>query len=198
MLSALLLLPLRVMDFIPDTRRLALAWALKLAGDTVEATSIDQYILPYEEILIQLRKHPAMIIYPVILAIADGIALTIIGVGLVPAGTIAISVSGAAFALLLLYVLGAVFVWGRILVIATDSRVIVFRKLSGRTRIKSIPFADLISLNHKRTPLARLLGYGTFFFEMSGSGRRKWRVSYVPYPEQIYLEVLGVMLPTEV
>src|SRR5215471_13636650 len=79
MLSALLLLPLRVMDFIPDTRRLALAWALKLAGDTVEATSIDQYILPYEEILIQLRKHPAMIIYPVILAIADGIALTIIG-----------------------------------------------------------------------------------------------------------------------
>ena len=59
------------------------------------------------------------------------------------------------------------------------------------------PLDQVTGLTLQRTVLGRLLGYGTLIV-ISPSRRQAFRkVRYLPYPEQLYLEISGLLRPEE-
>jgi len=52
-------------------------------------------------------------------------------------------------------------------------------------------------LTLRRTVLGRLLGYGTLIVTSPGQRRAFRKVRYLPYPEQLYLEISGLLRPEE-
>lgn len=56
-----------------------------------------------------------------------------------------------------------------------------------------ISISKLKEMALKRTFAGRLLGYGAFTIELDGKTRPV--VDYIPYPDQVYLEVYGRISP---
>jgi hypothetical protein len=48
-------------------------------------------------------------------------------------------------------------------------------------------------MSFQRTTMGRLLGYGQFILESAGQDQALRIVDYLPYPEQLYLEVCGLI-----
>jgi len=48
-------------------------------------------------------------------------------------------------------------------------------------------------MRFERSATARLFGYGTFVVESAGKDKVFSRIDHLPYPEQLYLEVCGLI-----
>jgi hypothetical protein len=48
-------------------------------------------------------------------------------------------------------------------------------------------------MTFQRSPMGRLLGFGEFILESAGQDQALTNVDYLPYPEQLYLEVCGLI-----
>ena len=74
---------------------------------------------------------------------------------------------------------------------------LVIRGPFSRT-VTAMPLDKAMSLKLQRTVLGRLLGYGSLIV-ISPDRRQAFRkVRYLPYPEQLYLEISGLLWPDEV
>ena len=66
-----------------------------------------------------------------------------------------------------------------------------------RRTAAATPLDQVTGLTLQRTVLGRLLGYGTLIV-ISPSRRQAFRkVRYLPYPEQLYLEISGLLRPEQ-
>ena len=59
-----------------------------------------------------------------------------------------------------------------------------------------MPLEKVTGLTLQRTVLGRLFGYGTLIVTSASRHQPFRKVRYVPYPEQLYLEISG-LLPQE-
>jgi hypothetical protein len=48
-------------------------------------------------------------------------------------------------------------------------------------------------MRFERSAIARVLGYGTFIVESAGQDQALSRIDHLPYPEQLYIEVCGLI-----
>jgi hypothetical protein len=48
-------------------------------------------------------------------------------------------------------------------------------------------------MTFQRSGIGRILGYGKFILESAGQDQALTDVDYLPYPEQLYLEVCGLI-----
>jgi hypothetical protein len=58
-----------------------------------------------------------------------------------------------------------------------------------------LPLSMATQLTFRRSFLGRLLGYGRFVFEGMRLGPGFRSVNFLPYPEQLYIEISGVIFP---
>jgi uncharacterized membrane protein YdbT with pleckstrin-like domain len=56
-------------------------------------------------------------------------------------------------------------------------------------RIAMQPLRRVHDLTYKRSPLGRLLGYGEFLIESAGESQGLRRITYVPDPDSVYLQI---------
>jgi Bacterial PH domain len=153
---------------------------------------IDKYLLLSERTVFVLRQHPAKVVPS--LAEAIGGLLVAFAVG---------SVSGNARSThLLVWILAAFLVIRAFLEIAnwlvqnivlTDQRLILTSGLFSR-KVMAFPLIKLLDMSFHRSTAGSLFGYGTFSIESAG-GRAKAVIDYIPYPEQLYLEVTNLLYP---
>ena len=62
-------------------------------------------------------------------------------------------------------------------------------------KVTALPLAALQNLAFSRSAGGRLFGYGAFTFE---ADEQAWAViDYIPYPDQIYLEINQLLYPEE-
>jgi hypothetical protein len=52
-------------------------------------------------------------------------------------------------------------------------------------------------MSFQRTTIGRILGYGEFIVESAGQDQALRNVRFIPYPEQLYLEVCGLIFKDE-
>jgi len=50
-------------------------------------------------------------------------------------------------------------------------------------------------MSFRRSALGRLLGYGEFIIESAGHEQALHTINFLPSPEQLYLEVCGLVFP---
>jgi uncharacterized membrane protein YdbT with pleckstrin-like domain len=65
-------------------------------------------------------------------------------------------------------------------------------------KVAMMPLARVTDMSFRRSALGRLLGYGEFIVESAGEEQALRSIDFLPYPEQLYLEVCGLLFPDAV
>lgn len=164
-----------------------------LVPDDVQGI-IDPHLSPQEHGVIVTRRHPASFLGPsCLLALAAAFA------GLLTAGTLSvnfIAVVGAwaTCVLLLLASLVAARTWSSTFLVLTERRLLLVDR-RGDGKVTTVLEVRASGLIFRRSLPGRLVSYGTFVVKSNGQVVTSRKVRYIPYPEQLYLEVCGLMLP---
>jgi uncharacterized membrane protein YdbT with pleckstrin-like domain len=159
--------------------------------DTVPAT-VNRYLLPHERQVITVHQHPAVLIMPILEVL----------VGLAIAGWLSNSLAhGNGIAILVIWILwGLVFLrlvvkvveWARTYFVVTSQRMLLSTGLVTH-KVNMMPLTKVTDMSFQRTATGRLLGYGEFIVESAGQDQALSNIKFLPYPEQLYLEVCGLI-----
>jgi membrane protein YdbS with pleckstrin-like domain len=161
------------------------------SADAVPA-SVNRYLLPHERQVITVHKHPAVLIGPVFLVL----------LGLAIAGWLSSSVAngnGAAmliiwglWGVLVIRLVIKVFEWSVDYFVVTSQRFVLTTGLIVH-KVNMMPLTKVTDMSFQRSTMGRLLGYGEFILESAGQDQAMRHVDHIPYPEQLYLEVCGLI-----
>jgi uncharacterized membrane protein YdbT with pleckstrin-like domain len=159
--------------------------------DTVPA-AVNRYLLPHERQVITVHQHPAVLIRPIFEVL----------VGLAVAGWLSNSVAhGNGIALLVIWILWVllflrlavkVFEWTENYFVVTSQRFLLTTGLVVK-KVNMMPLTKVTDMSFQRSTMGRILGYGEFILESAGQEQALNRVDHLPYPEQLYLEVCGLI-----
>jgi uncharacterized membrane protein YdbT with pleckstrin-like domain len=159
--------------------------------DTVPA-SVNRYLLPHERQVISVHQHPAVLIGPIFLVLAGlAIAGWVTGEFTNGNGT-ALLVIWLVWAILLLRLLWKVLDWSLTYFVITSQRLLLAKGFLLR-RVDMMPLTKVTDMSFNRTATGQLLGFGEFVVESAGQDQALRHIEYLPYPEQLYLEVCGLI-----
>ncbi len=151
-------------------------------------SSIARYLIPDERAEIETRRHWMILARPVLASLA-AIAIAMFLLSSDPYSEVMRNV----VALTLLGVAGylgyQILEWRLDQFVVTNRRVLlVSGVLTKKTAV--MPLLKVTDLTYEQTPLARILGYGTFIFESAGQEQALSRVSHLPGgPRQLYKQI---------
>ena len=159
--------------------------------DTVPA-SVNKYLLPHERQVISVHQHPAVLIRPIFevllgLAIAGWLSNSAAHGN----GTV-ILVIWILWGLLLLRLVWKVIDWSLNYFVITSQRLLLSKGFPTR-KVNMMPLAKVTDMSFQRSPMGQILGYGEFIVESAGQDQALRNVDHLPYPEQLYLEVCGLI-----
>jgi uncharacterized membrane protein YdbT with pleckstrin-like domain len=159
--------------------------------DTVPA-SVNRYLLPHERQVITVHQHPAILIRPIFevligLAIAGWLSNSVANGN----GTV-ILVIWVIWGIVFLRLVVKVFEWGETYFVVTSQRFLLATGIVTR-KVNMMPLAKVTDMSFQRSAMGRILGYGKFILESAGQDQALTNVDYLPYPEQLYLEVCGLI-----
>ncbi|WP_219469610.1 PH domain-containing protein [Nonomuraea rhizosphaerae] len=163
-------------------------------GDSAPA-SVNRYLLPHEQQVIMVRRHPAKLLRPVAEVfgglIIAGLLSKIFGGG--DSGT-ALVVVWWLWLLLLIRFVWKVAEWSVDYFVVTSKRMLLTTGLITR-KVAMMPLGKVTDMSFQRSLLGRMLGYGEFILESAGQDQALSTVEYIPYPETLYLEVCQMLFP---
>jgi uncharacterized membrane protein YdbT with pleckstrin-like domain len=164
-------------------------------GDSAP-TSVNRYLLPHESQVITVRHHPAVLMKPVALVLG----------GLIVAGFLSNTVASKAgsmvswiwwaWLILLAWFVWQVAEWSVDYFVITNQRMILTTGLINR-KVAMMPLGKVTDMSFQRSIAGRMLGYGEFVLESAGQDQALRTVGYLPYPEQLYLEVCEMIFPNK-
>lgn len=159
--------------------------------DTVPA-SVNRYLLPHEHQVISVHQHPAVLIRPIFEVL----------VGLAIAGWLSNSVANGnnavilviwiLWAILLLRLLWKILEWSLTYFVITSQRLLLSQGFLIR-RVDMMPLSKVTDMSFNRSATGQLLGFGEFVVESAGQDQALRNINHLPYPEQLYLEVCGLI-----
>lgn len=162
-------------------------------GETAP-NSVNKYLLPHEHQVITVRKHPAILLRPVIFAVI-GLVLAAVLTGFARHNGTAVLIIWLLWLILLGYLIVAIFEWVENYFVVTGQRMLLTSGLVTR-KVAMMPLVKVTDMSFQRNAQGRLLGYGTFILESAGQDQAFRVVDHLPYPEQLYLEVCGLIFPS--
>jgi uncharacterized membrane protein YdbT with pleckstrin-like domain len=164
---------------------------LALNTDTVPA-SVNKYLLPYERQVISVHQHPAVLIGP-IFEVLVGLAIAGWLTGAVANGNnTAILVIWLLWALVVLRLGWNVIDWTLNYFVITSRRLLKTQGFLLR-KVDMMPLTKVTDMSFKRSLRGQILGFGEFVVESAGQDQALRHIDYLPYPEQLYLEVCGLI-----
>nr|WP_165969472.1 PH domain-containing protein [Actinomadura sp. KC06] len=151
--------------------------------------TVDKYLMSHEGRVIAVRRHPAVLLLPVAVVVA----------GLVACGAIS-AVIGLTWIwwlwlIAIAYLVWKVIAWSVEFFLVTEHRVMVINGVLNRN-VAMMPLAKVTDIALNRSMAGRILGYGEFVMESAGQKQALRNVGFMPYPEQLYLEVSSVIFGT--
>jgi membrane protein YdbS with pleckstrin-like domain len=155
--------------------------------------AINKYLLPREVQVATVRQHPAVLI--------PASAQTLIG--LLIAGVLSATVlHGTAglilwilWLVLLLRLIWKIMNWSVDYFVVTSERLLLTRGFLTR-QVNMMPLTKVTDMSFKRSFAGRLFGYGEFIVESAGQDQALRNVEFIPYPEQLYLLICGMLFPS--
>lgn len=156
---------------------------------------VQRYLLPHERRVVSVRQHPAVLMGAAALTLGGLIIAAALNTTVLRHEPATVkNVIWLAWLLLLLRLGWKVGEWAVTYFIVTSSRMIQTSGLVTR-KVAMMPMSKVTDMSFQRSFLGRLLGYGEFILESAGQDQALSTVSYIPYPEQLYLEVCAVLFP---
>ena len=163
--------------------------------DTVPA-GVNRYLLPHERQVISVHEHPAVLIGPIALVLLGLAIAGFLSNTVTHGNSTAILIIWGAWVLLLLWFAFKVWDWSVNYFVVTSHRLILAKGFVVR-KIGMLPLTKVTDMSFQRTTIGRILGYGEFIVESAGQDQALRNVKFIPYPEQLYLEVCGLIFKDE-
>jgi membrane protein YdbS with pleckstrin-like domain len=162
-----------------------------IPNETVPA-SVYKHLLPHEKQVITVRFHPAILIRPVA-EVLGGLALAgLLSTTIPNINGIVLLVIWVAWLVLVGRLLYKVYCWLEDYFVVTSQRLLLTTGIITRT-VNMMPLGKVTDMSFKRSAMGRLLGYGQFVVESAGQDQALHDIDHLPYPEQLYLEVCGLI-----
>ena len=161
--------------------------------DTVP-NAVNKYLLPHEHQVITVRKHPAVLIGPIAISLAGLVIAAVISTTIARHNSGVVGFVWIAWAVVLLWLVYKVWEWSQDYFIVTSRRMLLATGVITR-KVAMMPLVKVTDMSFQRSSLGRLLGYGEFILESAGQDQALRKVDFLPYPEQLYLEVCGLIFP---
>jgi hypothetical protein len=163
------------------------------AAGTRAPVVINKYLLPREVQVATVRQHPAVLLPPSAQALGGllvaGLLTTTVVHGLLSV------IIWIAWALLLIRLLWKTLMWAVDYFVVTTERLLLTQGFFTR-RVAMMPLTKVTDMSFKRSFAGRLLGYGEFIVESAGQDQALRNVTFIPYPEQLYLLICGMIFPS--
>ena len=155
---------------------------------------VNRYLLPHEQQVITVRKHPAVLVKSIGLVVGALILAAVLSAVVGRRSGYALLGIWLAWGVLLLYFVWKVIDWFENYFVVTSQRMLLTSGLITR-KVAMMPLVKVTDMSFQRNFQGRLLGYGTFILESAGQEQALRVVDHLPYPEQLYLEVCGLIFP---
>ena len=166
-----------------------------IAPGATPPAEVNKYLLPHEQQVITVRRHPAAILGPITMAVVGLIVAVVLSATVLRHSTPLMIVVWALWGVVLLYLLWKAGEWACEYFVVTSTRMILTSGLITR-KVAMMPLVKVTDMSFQRTFLGRLLGYGEFILESAGQDQALRTVDHIPYPEQLYLEVCALIFPS--
>jgi membrane protein YdbS with pleckstrin-like domain len=164
-------------------------------GDTAPA-SVNRYLLPHEHQVITVRMHPATLLGPITLVLIGLVVAGLLSGSVAHGNGAALDIIWLAWGFLLLRLIVRVANWSVDYFVVTSQRMLLVTGLVDR-KVAMMPLVKVTDMSFQRSAAGRLFGYGEFILESAGQDQAFRKVPFVPYPEQLYLEVCGLIFPSQ-
>jgi membrane protein YdbS with pleckstrin-like domain len=161
--------------------------------DTVP-NAVNKYLLPHEHQVITVRKHPAVLLRPIGVTLLGLVIAAVISTTVARHNADVVGFVWIVWAVLLVWLAYKVWVWSQDYFIVTSRRMLLATGVLTR-KVAMMPLVKVTDMSFQRSSLGRLLGYGEFILESAGQDQALRVVDHLPYPEQLYLEVCGLIFP---
>jgi len=147
--------------------------------------ALGRYVLDGEQTLTAVHQHWAKVAEPVV-SVVGGLVLVVALDSWLPAalGLVANLLWWAWF-IVILRAIWKILEWRHDWFVATDKRLILTTGLITH-KVAMMPLAKVTDMSYNRSPLGRLLGYGTFVMESAGQDQALHSVHWVADPDHTY------------
>lgn len=164
-------------------------------GETAPA-SVSRFLLPHEHQVITVRQHPAVLLKAVVIVLGGLIVAGVLTSVAASAGSTLVAIIWWAWLLSLVYLVEQVSEWAVNYFIVTNQRMVYTYGLLTR-KVAMMPLSKVTDMSFQRSPVGRIFGFGKFILESAGQDQALREINYIPYPEQVYLEVCGMIFPSK-
>jgi uncharacterized membrane protein YdbT with pleckstrin-like domain len=159
-------------------------------NETVPA-AIYKVLLPHERRVITVRFHPAVLIRPVAETLG-GLALAGLISTIAKLNDEVLLVVWLAWLVLVIRLLFCIYAYLEDYFVVTSQRLLLAEGVFKKT-VNMMPLGKVTDMRFERSATGRLLGFGTFIVESAGQDQALHKIDHLPYPEQLYLEVCGLI-----
>jgi Bacterial PH domain len=151
-----------------------------------------QYFMPHETAVATVRKHPAVLLRPITPLVISIVAAILLTTSVIHADNLTLELAWGTCGVLLLFSFFAILSWSCSYFSITNRRLILVRGLKVR-QMSMVPLAEIENVTFMRSLPGRVVGYGKLRIWSNGQYRALGTVKYIPYPEQLYLLICGLL-----
>jgi hypothetical protein len=168
----------------------------QIRGRPSGPAAVDRYLLPQErrQRVITVRFHHAMLIGPIALAVGGLVAAFLLNATVLRTNAPLRYAVWFIWIGLVLYLIWETVNWAVDYFVVTSQRMMLTTGLLTR-KVAMMPLGKVTDMSFQRTFPGRLLGYGEFIVESAGQDQALRNIPFLPYPEQLYLEVCEMLWP---
>lgn len=156
--------------------------------------AVSKYLLPREVQVATVRQHPAVLLPSGGQALAGLLLAGLLSLTVFRHNHLLLAIVWIAWAVLLLRLIWKAINWAVDYFVITSQRLMLTTGLLTR-KVAMMPMSKVTDMSFRRSFGGRLLGYGELIVESAGQNQALDRVPYIPYPEQLYLLVCGILFP---
>jgi uncharacterized membrane protein YdbT with pleckstrin-like domain len=156
--------------------------------------AVSKYLLPREVQVATVRQHPAVLLAAGSQAVAGLLVAGLLSFTLFRHNHLLLAIVWIAWAVLLLRLIWKAINWAVDYFVITSQRLILTSGVLTR-KVAMMPMSKVTDMSFQRSFGGRILGYGELIVESAGQNQALDRVTYIPYPEQLYLLVCGILFP---
>lgn len=159
--------------------------------------AVSKFLLPNEQQVISTRRHPAVLIGPSILTLAGLLAAALLSATVLRGYGGVVTGIWLAWLVLFGWWIWNVVNWAVDYFVVTSHRILLTSGVLTR-KVAMMPLSKVTDMSFQRTFAGRMLGFGEFIVESAGQDQALRRIDHIPYPEQLYLEVCGMLFEKDI
>ena len=154
-----------------------------------EPADVGKYLLPNEDTVAMVRRHPAVLLVPSAQAVG-GLLVAFVLTATVLRGQAAVLIwiVWGLWGLLMIRLVWESVNWSVDFFVITSKRILLTSGVFTRS-VAMMPLSKVTDMSFNRSFAGRLLGYGEFVVESAGQDQALRSIDHIPYPEELYRRV---------